>query len=216
MRPGTAFRFRRDNTSGFARFDTPEQPSHVGSQISHGLKSFFILLDILRSTTMDHIPVSRGYHRHLRDSEILLQYIQRSGSPGPAGRSDSRCGLMDKSVLSGVKDTVQHGQDAAAGMGVIDRGAEDKAVCFPGLFYHTVDDIVVEYTAARLFSAGAASSAVPHRISAEKQDLRLDAVTLQSLRNLPQRSVRAAVRMRTAVEKQNFHGDHPFQPFLPA
>ena len=47
------------DTSGAACLDTFEQPCHVAAELAHHLHTLFVLKNLLRSASVDHIPVFR-------------------------------------------------------------------------------------------------------------------------------------------------------------
>ena len=98
-------------------------------------------------------------------------------------------------------------------MGVIDRGAEYKAVRFPCLFDENVDDVAVQGAPARRLFAGAAGNAVPHCRAAQMEDLRLHTLTLQGVGRCAQGREGAALGMGAAIDKQNVHEHRSFFQF---
>ena len=112
---------------------------------------------------------------------------------------------MGEGVFSGVEHPVQHGEDAAGGVGVIDRRTEHEAVRLPGLLNDWVHHIVIEHAAARRLLTGPAGGAVPDGAAAQKEDFRLRAAGFQRISDLPQGCVGAAVGPGAAINQQNFH-----------
>ena len=139
------------------------------------------------------------------DGEIFVQHIYRGRSARPAGGGNSRAGLVGEGVFSGVEHPVQHGEDAAGGVGVIDRRTEHEAVRLPGLLNDWVHHIVIEHAAARRLLTGPAGGAIPDGAAAQKEDFRLRAAGFQRISDLPQGCVGAAVGPGAAINQQNFH-----------
>ena len=112
---------------------------------------------------------------------------------------------MGEGVFSGVEHPVQHGEDAAGGVGVIDRRTEHEAVRLPGLLNDWVHHIVIEHAAARRLLTGPAGGAIPDGAAAQKEDFRLRAAGFQRISDLPQGCVGAAAGPGAAINQQNFH-----------
>ena len=108
---------------------------------------------------------------------------------------------MGEGVLTCVEYPVQNGQDASAGMGIINRRAKDEAVGRFGFCDDLIDDVIIKDTSARQRFAGAAGGTVPDRFIAQEQDFRLDPRSFQYGSNLPQSGIGAAVQVRTSIEQ---------------
>lgn len=108
---------------------------------------------------------------------------------------------MHEGTFSSVEHPVQYGEDASAGMGVIDRGAEYKAVGLPGFFNDAVYNVIIEYTFSGYIRAGPAGSSVPHRVISKKQNFGMNSSVFQRRGNFTESGIRAAMRMGAAIEQ---------------
>ena len=108
-----------------------------------------------------------------------------------------RAGLEGKDLAAAEEHPVQEGQDASAGVGVINRRAEDKAVGLSGLGDKGVHPVVGKNAA--VVRAAAAADAVAHRAAADLEDLILDPFPLQLPADLLQRKAGVASGFWTAV-----------------
>ncbi len=90
-------------------------------------------------------------------------------------------------------------------MGVIYRGAKDKAVSLSGLLHKFVDCVVGENTAGALLTALAAADTVPDGAAAELENLVLNDHLFQFLPHFQQGEVSIPLGLGSAVQHQNFH-----------
>ena len=139
--------------------------------------------------------------------KYLFDDVERSGSARPPCAQHRRGGFVGKRIAARIECPVHKGQQAGAGMGEIDRRAEDKAVRVPGLPDKPVDRIV-KHTAAG-FPALAAPGAVGQRFVADEERFGFHPFLVQRPGNLGQRRVGAAVFAGTAVDQKNFHAKNP-------
>ncbi len=90
---------------------------------------------------------------------------------------------MDKRAASGIKQPIQQGQKLPAGVGVIDRGAEHKAVrpfrLVNELVYHIIAKDTLSFTGTAI-----TADAVPDRASTHLDDLRFHSLGVQYIRDL--------------------------------
>ena len=152
-----------------------QQPCHAAAQIPHGLESLAVQHHILGTVAVDHVPVGGAHRYHVGDAEVLAQSVQTGGGACPPGGGHRSAGLSGEGAASGVEYPVQEGQHPSAGVGVIDRCAEYKAVGLPGLGDEVVDAVIGEYAA--VLAALVAADAVPDRAAAQLHDLVVDALT---------------------------------------
>ena len=159
------------------------------------------------------VPVVGGHHRHGRDGEILVDDIKGSGGPRPPGAEHRRRRLEGKGGTTGIECPVHQRQQAGAGVGVVHRRAEHKAVRLPRPF-HKVVHKVLEHAAAQL-PALAAGNAVWQRRVPDEKVLCLDAVVPQAPGHLVERHPGAAVFSGASVDQYDLHLLFPPDPPYP-
>ena len=108
---------------------------------------------------------------------------------------------MHEGTFPGVEYPIQYGENASAGMGVIDRCAEYKTVGLPGFFNDAVYNVVIKYSFSGCLRAGSTGSAVPHRVISKKQNLSINSSVFQRRGNFTEGGIRAAMRMGAAIEQ---------------
>lgn len=187
----------------FSRLDAFQQPGHLARQVAHGLETLRVLADILGAVAVDHVPIGGTHLWHAADAEIFVQIVQRGRGPRPAGAGHRGPGLALEGIAPTVKGPVQERQHPATGVGIIDRGAEDKAVGLPCLGDKVVDPVVVKNAA--LFGAFPAAETVPLRAPADLDDLPLHPLAGELGPDLAQGGEGTSRGVGTSVEHENFH-----------
>lgn len=193
----------RPNASLFARVDTLDKVRHVPAEIAHRLQSLQILHDILGRSAVDHVPIGGRDNRHLANGEIFVQHVEGGRRAAPARRYDDGARLAGKRRTARIKGAVEKRLNLPRGVRVVHGRAEHEAVARFRLFGELVRRVVKDAFAN--FPALAAGDAVLHGPCAYLKNLRFDALFLQRFGDLAEGGIGAAVRARTAVDKQNFH-----------
>ena len=155
---------------------------------------------------MGDVPVVGAGNGHVGDAEVFVQYIEAGRGAAAPRDGDSRARLVGKDLRGTVEHPVEEGQDAAAGVGIVDGCAEYKAVCFFRLGDKGVHTVVRTEDAA-VIGTPSAADAVAHRQSADVEDLVFDPLPLKLLSDLLESCRGVALRLGAAVEHQDFHMD---------
>ena len=100
---------------------------------------------------MHHVPVCRTGNRHLCDSEIFIQTIQRRGRSASSCNSHSCSRFEFKSIINfitprTVKRTVQEIINPSTGMCKIHRCCKNKTICRLRFFYKIIHTVIFKHT----------------------------------------------------------------------
>ena len=103
------------NACFFACFKATHHPDHIFCKVAHRLHTLFVLRRILCRQPVHHIPVSRACGRHLCDSEIFVQRVQRSRRPASSCDCDCCAGLEFEVFITvtAVKCAIQEIENAS-------------------------------------------------------------------------------------------------------
>ena len=187
----------------FAQFDALEQPGHVAAQLPHHGAALFILQHLLGLGAVHHGPVGTADQRHVEELGVLHQLIEGAGGAGAAGRAADGGGLVGQILAARIGQTVHEAGHVAGGRSIVHRRAEDEGIGGLGLLDGLVDHAAEHASIAA--AAAAAADAAAHGLTADVQDLGLDALCLQLPGNKGKGSVGAALLVGAAVDEQNFH-----------
>ena len=181
-----------------------QEVGHVPGKVPHGLEPLGVLRRLPRLGAVHEVPIGGSHHGHAGDAEILVEHVEAGRGAAPPGHGHRRPGLEGEGPAAAVEDPVQEAEDAAGGMGVVDRGTEDEAVRRLGLGDEVVDPVVRPEGAARR-GALAAAQAIPEGAVAHVHDLIVDPLPLQLFADLPEGHIGVARGPGAAVEHQYFH-----------
>ena len=112
---------------------------------------------------------------------------------------------MSKDLGRTVEHPIQEGEDAAAGVGVVNGRGKDKAVGLTRFRNKGVYPIAAEDAA--LIRTPAAADAVTDRLGTELENLIFDPFLLKLPTDLLQAERGISTRLRAAVEHEYFHMD---------
>ena len=131
---------------------------------------------------------------------VFDQLVKGGGGTGAAGRAADGGGLVGQILAARVGQTIHKAGHVARSGGVVHRAAEHKGVGGFGLLNGLVD-----HAAEHASIAAAAADAAAYGLTADVQDLGLDALCLQLPGNKGKGGVGAALLVGAAVDEQNFH-----------
>ena len=181
-----------------------QQPGHVPTQRTHNLQPLYILSRFARQPSVHAVPVLRRHHRHVVDSEILVQAVERrTGSPAAAYGYRSRR-LVGKQTAGRIEQTVEQGAERAVGTGIIYRRPYHDTICRLQLFPDLSIQFIIEHTPPQLRTT-AAGNAPLHRFGTDGHNLGLYPICLQRFGHFRQSDECISLLVRTSVNQQNFH-----------
>src|SRR5699024_9206968 len=123
--------------------------------------------------------------------------------------ADDRCSrLACKVFAAAVKGAVEEGTNLSAGVGVVDRGAKDKAVGLLCLLDKFVDPVIKD--AFSQLCAGTAGDAAGNRLFTDLDNFGFNPIFFERSRHLAQGSIGAALCVWAAVEQKYLHGNSFF------
>ena len=181
-----------------------QQPRHIASQRTHGLQSFYILPCFAGQSAMDTVPILRRYHRHIADSEILVQSVKcRTGSSATA--HGHRCGrLVDQQVFGRIEQTVKQGAKRAIRTGIIHRRSDDDSVGRFQLLSDFLIQVIVEHAVSQLRTTTTGNTTL-NGLRSDRHNYRFHSIFIQRFSHLRQSDERISLPVRATVNKQNLH-----------
>lgn len=195
------------NARLFARVDALDEIRHVPAEVAHRLHSLQVLFHLLGRVAVDHVPIGGRNDGHLAYGEVFVQHVEGRRGAAPARRYDRRARLAGERRPARIEGAVEKGQNLPRGVCVVHGRAEHEAVGRFRLFGELARRVVKDAFAR--FPALAAGDAVLHGLCTRLENFRFDALFFQRFGDLAEGGIGAAVRARTAVDKQNFHGYVP-------
>ena len=206
------------NACFFTCFKATHHPDHIFCKVAHRLHPFFVLRRVLRRQPVHHIPVSRACGRHLCDSEIFVQRVQRSRRPASSCDCDCCAGLEFEVFITvaAVKCAIQEIENASARVCKIDWRCEHKAVRILCLFHKFIHTVIRKHTFSGL-STDIALQAICDRLTADLNDLRFNPLCTEYLFHLFNRCHGGSVEVAASIYKHNLHAiKSPFYCSVPA
>lgn len=143
----------------------------------------------------------------MHQGKVFVDLVPGGGGAGAPGADHGRRGFEPEPVAPGVEVGVEHpvekARHVAGCRAPVDRRAEDIPVIIAGDGEKLVDFVIKDTLIP--FGALVAADAAADGFGSDPEQIGADAVLVQRIPHRAQRRAGAAVLVRAAVDKQDFH-----------